>query len=201
MITVDDVVFVQLKEDELEQCILNAKDISFHIKDRLDLHERDLLERFNNILMGEIAEKMVIKWISEQGRFALSTVNKSSRKPDNGHDVLLKKNNGEDIYCSVKSSLSALHNVEGIINNFKLATKKSEITEVNIQVYFWLTINPRGENTNRVTVPALKQAAIIGWFGQNDIDEFTTYNHENREAPSITLKYSRPMVSLLKFIG
>lgn len=58
MITEKDIVFIKLDVDEFEECIMNAKNICFHIRDRADLHKRDLLERFNNILMGEVAEKM-----------------------------------------------------------------------------------------------------------------------------------------------
>lgn len=199
MITEKDIVFIKLGVDEFEECIMNAKSICFHIRDRADLHERDLLERFNNILMGEVAEKMVIKWLNNNGKFAVSSVDKSSKKPDHGHDILLKKKGG-NVYCSVKSSLSVLKNIDYIIDNFKLATKKNELTEVNIQVYFWLTINPKETGATRVTVPSLNQAAIIGWFGQKDIKNFTTYNREHRESPNVALKQSRPMVTLLEYI-
>ncbi|MFD1804315.1 hypothetical protein ACFSFZ_19275 [Mixta tenebrionis] len=197
MITEHDVVYVNLNTDEFAACVNNAKDICFHIRDRADLHKRDILERFNNILMGEVAEKMVIKWLHTQQKFAVSTVDKGSQGPDRGHDILVKNKHGEDIYCSVKSSLSAKYDLTNIINNFKLATKKSELTAVNIQVYFWLTIDPNGNNQNRVTVPSLKQAAIIGWFGKNDFTKFTTYNHERREVPALSLQSARSMNSLL----
>ncbi|MNU08837.1 hypothetical protein D3C72_2550770 [compost metagenome] len=49
-------------------------------------------------------------------------------------------------------------------------------------------------------MPSLNQAAIIGWFGQNDIKNFTTYNREHRESPNVALKQSRPMVTLLEYI-
>ncbi|QSD34079.1 hypothetical protein H5A40_13375 [Pectobacterium brasiliense] len=199
MITEKDIVFISLDIHEFDECIMNAKSVCFHIKDRADLHERDLLERFNNILMGEVAEKMVIKWLNSNGKFASSSVDKLSKKPDHGHDILLKKNDSH-VYCSVKSSLSALKDIQYIIENFKLATKKNELTTVNIQVYFWLSINPKEFGAPRLTVPSLKQAAIIGWFGQNDIKNFTTYNRENRESPSVELKHSRPMISLLDYI-
>ncbi|QHM73818.1 hypothetical protein [Mixta intestinalis] len=197
MITEHDVVFVDLNTDEFEVCVNNAKDICFHIRDRVDLHKRDILERFNNILMGEVAERMVIKWLHTHQKFAVSTVDKGSQGPDRGHDILVKNKKGEDIYCSVKSSLSAKFDLVQIINKFKLATKKSELTAVNIQVYFWLTIDPKENNQNRITVPSLKQAAIIGWFGRKDITEFTRYNHEQREVPAIPLSKARPMDNLL----
>lgn len=201
MINANDVIYINnIDKEELNICIENAKNISFGIVDRKDLHDRDILERFNNVLMGEIAETMIIKWLKNNGKFAESTVNKNSNTPDKGHDILVKKVTGEDVYCSVKSSLSARYDIEGIIKNFKLATKKSELADINIQVYFWLSLNPKDKKSHRITVPSITQSAIIGWFGKKDIDKFTTYNHENREVPSDVLEHSRAMESLLKML-
>ncbi len=200
MINVDDIIYVEINKDELNDCIENAQKISFSIEDRKDLHSRDILERFNNVLMGEVAEKMVIKWLKENGKFAESTVDKGSNSPDKGHDILVKGLNQRDVYCSVKSSLSALYDTQQIIKKFKLATKESELSDINIQVYFWLSINPKNKKSNRITVPSIAQSAIIGWFGKKDINKFTTYNHESREVPSDALENARPMKSLLNMI-
>jgi len=200
MIDKSDIVYVEISKEELNICIDNAKKISFSIDDRKDLHDRDILERFNNVLMGEVAEQMVIKWLKNNGKFAESTVNKGSSSPDKGHDVLVRGLNGRNVFCSVKSSLSALYDTQKIIEKFKLATKKSELSDINIQVYFWLTISPKDRNSNRITVPSITQSAIIGWFGKRDIDSFTTYNHENREVPNSILQNARSMQSLLRMI-
>lgn len=202
MITKDDVVKIELTKVELDACIDNAKHISGHIVDRKDLHARDDLERFINVLMGEVAEQMVIKWLKSQGKFAESAIDKQSNKPDVGHDVKVINNaNGAELLCSVKSSLSYKLDIEGILSICKIASKESELKDINIQVYFWLTTNLK-KNENRLTVPSLRQAAIIGWFGRNDLLEFIAYNHEyGRKAPIETLNGGRTMSSLLKFLN
>jgi len=200
MINEKDIIYVKIGKDELNYCIDTARKISFDIKDRKDLHGRDTLERFINVLMGEVAEQMVIKWLKSHGKFATSTVDKSSNTPDIGHDIMVKSTDNREVFCSVKSSLSAKYTIQQIIRNFKLATKKSELADINIQVYFWLTINPKDKNSNRVTVPSIRSSAIIGWFGKKDIEKFTTYNHENREVPSERLDNARPMSKLLKML-
>lgn len=201
MITVNDVVKVLLSKSELNKCIDNAQLVLQNLIDRKDLHERDELERFNNILMGEIAEYMVIKWLKGQGKYAESSVDKASGIPDAGHDIILKKKNTEEIIkCSVKSSLSFKKGIDGIIKEFKLATTQKELRDVNIQVYFWLELNPVGSKS-RTTVPSFNNSAIIGWFGINDLTSFNVYNHEKRQAPTESLNKSRSMKELLNFIG
>lgn len=199
MVTVNDVIKVILDKTELNECIDNAKLVLRNLNDREDLHKRDDLERFNNILMGEIAEYMVIKWLRSHGKYVRPSVDKSLSVPDLGHDIELKGKGGKILRCSIKSSLSFQKGLGGIIEEFKLATTKKEIREVNIQVYFWLELKPQ-KGSSRKTVSSLTNSAIIGWFGEKDINNFGIYNHEEREVPNDTLSSARPMVTLLNFI-
>ncbi|GAB1661101.1 hypothetical protein [Mannheimia haemolytica] len=200
MITVNDTIKVLLDKEELNQCIDNAKLVLENLIDRKDLHKRDDLERFNNILMGEIAEFMVIKWLNNHKKYVKSSVDKSSGVPDLGYDIeLKKKGSGKIIKCSVKSSLSFKKGLDGIVQEFKLATTQNELRDVNIQVYFWLELNPP-KNTSRTTVTSLNNSSIIGWFGAKDLESFSSYNHEKRKAPETPLSQARPMMDLLNFI-
>lgn len=200
MITDKDLVYVEFNKAELDKCIEVAQYLSGHIVDRKDLHERDDLERFINVLMGEVAEQMVIKWLTSEGKSAESSVDKKAGKPDLGHDVRVYRSTGSEAFCSVKSSLSVKLDANGILNICKMATKKSELRDINIQVYFWLTTVPK-DGESRVTVPSLRQAAIIGWFTKDELIQFTTYKHEaGREAPAETLRAGRSMASLLKYL-
>ena len=54
MIEPSDVIHFDINKEDLKICIDNAKNIMSTIIDRKDLHSRDDLERFNNLLMGEI---------------------------------------------------------------------------------------------------------------------------------------------------
>jgi hypothetical protein len=199
MLTRDDTIAVTLTTEEFSACIFRAERIARHVVDRHDLHPRDDLERFINVLMGEIAEQMVLSWLIANGKYAKSAVDKTSDIPDIGHDVIVKSREGAEKTCSVKSSLSYKMDIDGILNNFKLATKESELRDINIQVYFWLSLAPP-QTQSRVTVPAIRQSAIICWFGSNDISNFAAYNHEKRQAPAVLLKQGRCMRDLLKLL-
>ena len=80
----------------------------------------------------------------------------------------------------------------------RLATKRSELKDVNIQVYFWLSLT----NEPRITVPSTNNVAIIGWFTKADVERggFTTYKTEDRQTPNIKLSEARPMDELLNYI-
>lgn len=105
-----------------------------------------------------------------------------------------------ELLCSVKSSLSYKLDVEGILKICTIASNKSELRDINIQVYFWLTIDPKNGDS-RLTVPSLRQAAIIGWFGRKDLHDFIEYKHEHgRKAAVKKLNTGRTMTSLLKLI-
>lgn len=200
MIAVKDVVFVPLNPQNLNTAIDNAQIILDSIIDRGNLHSRDKLEQFNNILMGEIAEQMVMQWLSDNGKFVQSSVDKNSGVADLGHDLYLKnRKNNEIITCSIKSSLSYSKGLDGILQYFKLATTPTELRSVNIQVYFWLDLNP--QIGSRTTVTSFKHSAIIGWFGYNDLIEFDSYNREKRLAPVQTLQNARTMQELLDYLA
>ncbi len=195
-LTSADAVQIALDDKEIHDLVIQANELALTIVDRSDLHERDHLERVINVLFGDIAEVMVIKWLQANGKSARSSVDKQSGRPDAGHDIIvISKRTGQEVECSVKSSLSFLKTLEQIPNEFRLATKRSELKTINIQVCFWLKLFTRP----RVTVPSTNNAAIIGWFADTDFegDRFAQYATENREAPSILLKDARTMQSLL----
>lgn len=196
---------LNLTDKDIDDCINRARSIAPNIKDRKDLHARDFTERFLNVLQGEIAELMVIKWLQTNGKFAESAVDKNSQIPDLGHDIHIKnKESGDIVTCSVKSSVSVFKDVENILSEFRLATKKSEVREVNIQVYFWLKVSGAGINDkNRQTYLNLESSAIIAWAGKldfKDSKDFGKYNTEEREASTKKLKEHRSMKSLLNYI-
>ncbi len=200
-ITVNDIIKVALTDDELQNWLEVAARVAPHIRDRVDLHGRDYLERYINVAMGEIAEQMVIKWLHDNGKQARSAVDKTATVPDTGHDIIVTNTNGKDVECSVKSSLSALKQEQGILSEFRLASKKSELRPVNIQVYFWLILNPPPRGS-RITVPSTTNAAIIGWATRGEIEAkgFTEYATEDRQSPKMKLHEMNTMQSLLSKI-
>lgn len=193
-----DMVIVHLDDQEIQICLENAQFLCATINDRCDLHTRSYMERYIDILMGEAAECAVIKWLNNNGKYAVSAVNKKSGKPDLGHDIILKSRNGREITCSVKSSLSALKNTfDDILDTFTIATKSSEIRKINVQVYYWL--NLRG-TSHRTTVPSTDNMAIVGWVGENDVTNFSSYNGEERQVADMKLRNMRSMQSLLDYL-
>lgn len=193
----DTVIKIALSDKELSICTENTQILCKTISDRSDLHLRGYMERYIDVMMGEVAEAAVIKWLRQNGKYAVSAVNKSSGKPDSGRDLILRDKQKREIECSVKSSLSVYKdNMNDILDTFTIATKASELRKVNIQVYYWLKL--KGEN--RVTVPSDKNMAIIGWIGENDVEEFGTYNTEKRQVAKLKLRNIRTMQSLLDYL-
>lgn len=193
----DTVIKIALSDKELSICAENTQILCKTISDRSDLHLRGYMERYIDVMMGEVAEAAVIKWLRQNGKYAVSAVNKSSGKPDSGRDLILRDKQKREIECSVKSSMSVYKdNMNDILDTFTIATKASELRKVNIQVYYWLKL--KGEN--RVTVPSDKNMAIIGWIGENDVEEFGTYNTEKRQVAKLKLRNIRTMQSLLDYL-
>ena len=188
-----------LNPSEIMECIKTAQMLCQSICDRPDLHERGLLERFHDVLMGEAAERSVIKWLQSRGAQAKSAVAKTSGRPDLGHDILLKRKQGDSLRCSVKSSISAYYaDINTILDTFSIATKKTEICDVNIQVYYWLNLKEKP----RVAVPSEYNMAIVGWLGRNDFSgkAFVQYVTEEREVADIKLRQIRAMDTLLEYL-
>lgn len=202
MVTPNDIAHIDLINEELDQCIANAQHIYHHIIDRHDLHTRDNLERFENVLMGEVAELSVIKWLQSNGKFAESAVNKTSEEPDLGHDIRVRDSRGNIKLCSIKSSLSFGLQPDRILNELKLATKASELRDINIQVYYWYRLYP-GTNQHRVSVPSTSMMGIFAWFANRDLldENFVDYNHEKRKVPEKPLKDGHPMEELLQYLS
>lgn len=194
-ITAKDCVRVQINRQDFINAIMKAQKTLENIKDRFDLHDRDDLERFINTLMGTIAEKMVGKWLKEQGLRV-----KDSETLD--YDLTAISANGKEFSISVKSSLSAFKSLEDILEQFTIAITPEEASKANIhvQVYFWLNLHSRP----RTTVPSLRNAAIIGWCALEHLERlnvsFDSYATEERRAPKIKLSQLQPMASLAEIL-
>jgi hypothetical protein len=198
MVTENDLVYLELDKQEFREAAEVALIIATSIPDRPDLHPRDLLERFINCLMGEVAERMVLRWLHQNGKYAKPTADKKAAERDPGHDILLKLGTEKVVRASIKSSLSLKDDPGQILSTFTLAVTPKEIREINIQVYFWLSL--RG--SPRVTVPSMKQAAIVAWALDADLRKtnFKKYGGEERLAPELKLKDLRPPRELLKWL-
>ncbi len=202
-VTVEDVIYLDMPDSMVAHGVGTALHLTTRLTDRADLHARDFLERFLDILLGELAETMVLSWLLAMGKTAQSAVDKSTATPDLGHDLWLTSRDGRPVTCSVKSSLSALKGLEDILTDFTLATRPDEVRDVNVQVYFWLDVFGRlSPDRSRVTLPSLRYAAIVGWAARRDLEpaEFVPYTTERRPAPTLRLCDIRPPAELLTYL-
>lgn len=190
---------LNLSDDLFSTAVNTALKLTPHIVDRPDLHGRDVMERFYNVLNGEIAEQAVIAYLHRQGKFAESAVDKNAARPDLGHDIHVRRLDGTQATCSIKSSLSYKFGVEGILRNFRPAFKPSELREFNIQVYYHYTL----DQPPRLTLPAFSGADIIGWGSLEDLSpsSATAYTGEQRKVVDIKLAQMSPMASLLPLLS
>lgn len=58
MITPSDTILYKLFDAQIKECIQNAFYLTDFITDRSDLHSRSFLEKFMDVLLGEISERM-----------------------------------------------------------------------------------------------------------------------------------------------
>lgn len=200
MITPSDPILYKLSDAQIKECMDNAFHLTDFITDRSDLHSRSYLEKFMDVLMGEISERMVIEWLHSHGKYAESAVDKRSDHPDLGHDIWIKNIKGEKSKCSVKSSISGLKSeMKDIISTFSPAFKADEIRDVNIQVYFWLRLYEKP----RISVPSENNAAIIGWMSSRALQNCgeQLYPTERRPKLNLLLKQMQPMNELLQYLS
>lgn len=187
-----------LTQNDVISCIQTSEGLVKKIVDRKNLHDRAILERFINILTGELAEQLVLKWLISNGINAELAVDKESGHADQGYDIIIHAPNKE-LHCSVKSSTSVFKStIEEIIDNFTISTTLSEVQDVNVQVYFWYELDGKP----RITVPSEHNLAIIGWAGKKDLKavDYASYTTESRKAPKIKLRDLRPMTELLRYL-
>ena len=205
-ITKDDTVIPILSNEKVNECISTALTISSCIADRHDLHDRSALERFENVVMGELSEQAVIQFLRENGKivYAPTYAQKTNGKPDGGYDVEVVDICGNRQKVSIKSSLSVYkQSPEEIVENpkFHLASKRSELRAINIQVYFWL--DTKGSTGHRTAVPSEKNMMIVGWVCGRKIrnaSAYSAYATEGREVVEVSLKELRPMSELLQYL-
>lgn len=201
-VTAEDVIYLTIPDNLMAHCIGTALHLTTRLTDRPDLHQRDFLERFLDILLGELAETMVLTWLLAMGKKAEPAGDKL-HTGDPGHDLWLTSRDGRPVTCSVKSSLSALKGLEDILTDFTLATRPDEVRDVNVQVYFWLDVFGRlSSDRSRATLPSLRYAAIVGWAARRDLEpaDFVPYTTERRPAPTLRLCDVRPPAELLPYL-
>lgn len=199
MITPSDTILYKLFDAQIKECIQNAFYLTDFITDRSDLHSCSFLEKFMDVLLGEISERMVIEWLRSNGKYAESAVDKRSEHPDLGHDIWIKNTKGKISKCSVKSSISGLKSdMKDILSIFSPAFKTEEIRDINIQVYFWLKLYDKP----RISVPSENNAAIIGWMKDSDLRNCAEqpYATESRPKLDLRLNQMRPMNDLLQYL-
>lgn len=188
-----------VSEDLVQTAAITCARLLPQVQDRADLHGRDPLEKYHNLLMGEIAELAVIAYLRARGKFAVSAVDKAAGTPDAGHDVVVRRRDGSAARCSVKSSLSYRHGLEAIPEQFRPAFNRREPRDINIQVYFHyrLAAEPR------TTVLAASHAYIIGWASERRLlaSGFAVYHGERRQVADLRLADLSPLAELLPLLS
>lgn len=153
-----------------------------NIKDRNNLHQREEKERKRNLIEGAIAEGLFLHSLLDHGK-------KASYGSGLGHDDVLVEQDGIVKNVSVKSSHIDQEPHE-ILNKMHLASTREEVTDFNVQVFFW---GPKNEiKRDRV--------AIFAWASKSDLERvnFSSYNdRENRERPDPVVKKFRRFKDIL----
>lgn len=204
-ITAKDVRRVHITDDEVDEVHARSSFLARTIQDRKNLHDRSYQERLTDIEMGEFGELACLKYFHDHGKYAVSAVDKTSGRPDAGFDLILRCADGGKFFrCSVKTSLSVFKSdPEDIIATFQLGSTPKELSQVNIQVYFYYNIHPKKGET-RVTVLTVDNLIIVGWIGLLQALKMMGEGHytgEDRPTVDIPLRNLNPMDELLEYLS
>ena len=110
--------------------------------------------------MDGVAERIVIKgFLQQSSLFRYLQINNQEVLTQGMIFILKEKVIMKLVPCSIKSSLSYLRGLAGIIKESKLTIMPKELRRVNIQAYFWLELKLAIE-ASRKTFLAFKTQAL-----------------------------------------
>ena len=157
----------------------------------------DPLHQFVQVLLDELAERMVIEWLISKGKSAEPVMDKGATNPVLWHDIWVTDIRGLKIKASVRTFLSTGQtDIENIIQSQAFVIRADEVRGINFSVGYWLKLQEKP----RVKLPSLQQVAIFGWISDKNIRMSGT--NESRADGLLKIKISdmRPVEELLEFL-
>ncbi len=158
----------------------------------------DPLNRYIQVVMDELAERMVIQWLQTNGKFAESAVDKGATNPDLGHEIWVTDIRGVKVRAAIHTFLSTNKSeMPEMLESHSLSVETDHLCGINFSVVYWLQLREKP----RVKLPSLQQSAIIGWASDKNFREAAKAQPANG-GKYAALKFGdlRPVEELLQFL-
>jgi len=190
----DDVIQFRLSEAEMNAAVTFA----YHVLTHNHLGRSDPLNRFIQVLMDELAERMVIQWLHGNGKFAEPASDKGATNPELRHEIWVTDIRGVKVRAAIHTFLSTNKSeIPDILQFHSLSVDPNQLCGINFSVGYWLQLREKP----RVKLPSLQQTAIIGWASDKNLREaLKSQPEQSRKYAAIKFCDLRPVNELLQFL-
>lgn len=193
-VVANNVVYAPLTETELG----NAVAFAYHALKHHPSYRFDPLNGFIQILIEELAERMVIHWLQANGKYVEAVTDKGATVPNLSHEIWITDIRGVKVRAAVHTFLSTnKSDMTELLESHSLSIETSQICGVNFSVVYWLQLHEKP----RIKLPALKQSAIVGWVSDKNLREtLKTAGGFSGKFAALKLCELRPLEELLTFL-
>lgn len=192
-VSFEDVIRFALPDAEFNEALTFGYHALTHVP-----REHDPLSQLIQILMDELAERMVIEWLHTNGKFAEPVSDKGATQLDTRHEIWVTDIRGSRVRAAIHTFLSTHKSeIPEILQYHSLSVDTNHICGINFSVSYWLRLREKP----RVKFPSLDHAAIIGWASDKNFRE-TVEAQGGRPAKYVEIKFCdlRPASELLQFL-
>ncbi|NUM46277.1 MAG: hypothetical protein HUU38_16360 [Anaerolineales bacterium] len=191
-VLIEDVVPGALNEREM----CEAAAFAYHVLTHSQSTRTDMLTGYFQVLIEEVAERMVIQWLREHGKFVEPCGDKGATQPDLSHEIWVTDVRGLKVRAAIHTFLSTNKSeIPDILENHSLSVDAAQICGINFSVVYWYQLREKP----RVKLPAIQHAAIIGWASDKNFREKTPAGHTSK---FLAIRFSelRPANELLQYL-
>jgi hypothetical protein len=190
----ENVIQFTLPDSEINGAVAFA----YHALTHDNFNRSDPLNMVIQVLVDELAERMVIQWLHANGKFAEPAADKGATTPDLNHEIWVTDIRNLKVRAAIHTFLSTNKSeIPDMLQFHSLSVDTNHICGINFSVGYWLQLREKP----RVKLPSLQQAAIIGWASDKNLRE------ANKSQVGYPGKYAairfcdlRPVEELLQFL-
>ncbi len=187
----ENVVRCSLPDSELYAAVTFAYHVLTHAPSRTDV-----LGNYFQVLLDELAERLVIQWLREHEKFVEPAVDKGATQPDLKHEIWVTDIRGVKVRAAIHTFLSTNKSqISDILEHHSLSVDTTQMCGINFSVVYWYQLREKP----RVKLPSLQQTALIGWVSDKNLREKLQTGQASKYA---VLKFAelRPLDELLQFL-
>jgi hypothetical protein len=178
--------------------INGAVTFAYHVLTHDNFSRSDPLNKFIQVLVDELSERMVVQWLHANGKFAEAVSDKGATTPDLSHEIWVTDIRNVKVRAAIHTFLSTNKSeISDILQFHSLSVDVNHMCGINFSVGYWLQLREKP----RVKLPSLRQAAIIGWASDKNLRE-TIKSQTGYPGKYAAIKFCdlRPVNELLQYL-